>query len=106
MFPTQEVDKKQFKYLNKILNHPNDHWTTKMLTHLKTTDLGWAKSIITKLSIYQLETNWDTSRQKTEMEWKQNVTKAVDRHYQETLIKNCTTQQQVCSNKDASKGRG
>ena len=58
LFPTQEVHTKQFMYLHKILNRPRDHWTVKILTHLKTTNLGWAKSITEKLTNYQLETNW------------------------------------------------
>ena len=54
LYITQVVDKKRFMYLHKILTRENDHWTKKMLRHLETANLGWAKNITEKLEEYHL----------------------------------------------------
>ena len=51
--------------MHKILNRDKEHWTQKMLYQLRENDLGWAKNIITKLTEYQLETDWEEIRKKT-----------------------------------------
>ena len=90
MFLTQVVDKMRLMFLHKVLNRHTEHWTKKMLTHLKTQDLGWAKNIQTKLNNYGIELDWDTIKQKTKGEWKRIVTDAVNKFNQEKLLKNCT----------------
>ena len=54
LYITQVVDKKRFMYLHKILTRENNHWTKKMLRHLETANLGWAKNITEKLEEYHL----------------------------------------------------
>ena len=54
LFMTQEKDKKRFMLLYKILSRNTDHWTNKMLRHLQTRNLGWAKNIQEKIVEYQL----------------------------------------------------
>ena len=79
----------RFMYLHKILGRETDHWTKKMLVHLQTQNLGWAKNIEQKLNIYKLETNWDVIRQKTKENGKRTVTEAVDKVNKEKLIQFC-----------------
>ena len=79
-------------YLHKILNRDKEHWTQKMLYQLRENDLGWAKNIMTKLTEYQLETDWEKIREKTKGEWKSNVEKAVDEKNKNKLIQKLTTQ--------------
>ena len=80
LYVTQIVDKMKFMYLHNVLNRQNDHWTNKILTHLRSKNLGWAKNIISKLSDYQLEGDWDIIRRKTKGEWKGQVMAAVDNY--------------------------
>ena len=68
LFMTQLIDKKRFMFMHKILNRDKEHWTQKMLYQLRENDLGWAKNImtkLTKLTEYQLETDWEKIREKT-----------------------------------------
>ena len=62
-----------------------------MLVHLKTQNIGWARNIQTKLTDYQLETDWNVIKQKTKGEWKNSVTEAVNKYNQAKLLNNCTT---------------
>ena len=45
LYRTQIVDKRRFIYLHKILNRETNHWTQKMLLHLKEQNTGWAQTI-------------------------------------------------------------
>ena len=81
----------QFLYIHTIFNRGIEHWTNKMLTHLDTQNLGWAKSMKAKLQEYQLESDWNAIKQKTKGEWKRDVTKAVDNYNKAKLLKQCTT---------------
>ena len=91
LFATQVVNKMQFMYLHKILNRNIDHWTQKILLHLDTLNLGWAKNIRTNLIEYQLEYDWSDIKQKTKGEWKKIVSEAVDKYNKTKLLKHCTT---------------
>ena len=91
LYTTQSVDQKRFLYLHKLLNLENDHWNKQMLLHLHTTNSGWAKNIILKLTEYGLESNWDTIKTKTKNEWRASVNKAVNERNKNRLIENCTT---------------
>ena len=76
----------------RILNKESDHWTLKMLNHLKDEDLGWARSISEKLKEYCLEPNWDAIKSKTKEQWKREVKNAVNNKNKQKLIDNCTTE--------------
>ena len=78
-------------YLHKILNREQEHWTKKMLIHLQSENLEWAKNMEKKLNEYQLEPDWNIIQRKTKGEWKRAVTEAVDKINKEKLIQNCTT---------------
>ena len=78
--------------MHKILNRDKEHWTQKMLYQLRENDLGWAKNIMTKLTEYQLETDWEQIWEKTKGEWKSNVERAVDEKNKNKLIQKLTTQ--------------
>ena len=67
------VDKKRFMYLHKILKRPNDHWTLSMLNHLKSKDLGWVKSVNSKLHEYSLEEDYEKIKVKTKTQWRRDV---------------------------------
>ena len=92
LYMTQEIDRKRFMYLHKLLSREKDHWTTQMLYHLNTCNMGWAKNINEKLTRYDLETNWETIRSKTKGEWKRLVEKAVDKINKDKMIKSCVTE--------------
>ena len=91
LYMTQAVDQMKFMFLYKILQRETNHWTKKILIHLKNQDLGWAKNIEKKLTDYQLETDWNLIQRKTKGEWKRDVTTAVNKINQTKMLKKCTT---------------
>ena len=91
LYITQEVDKKQFLYLQKLLYRPETEWYRRMLMYLKSQNSGWAKHISDKLIEYELETDWEMIKRKTVNEWKNEVYKAVLRRNGKKLIDNCVS---------------
>ena len=91
LYITQIIDKRRFIYLHKILNRESDHWTKKILEHLDTNNLGWAKNIRAKLIEYQLEFDWSAIQKKSKGEWKNIVSEAVDKYNKNKLINHCTS---------------
>ena len=91
LYITQEVDKKQFIYLQKLLYRPVTEWYHRMLAYLKSQNSGWAKHISDKLAEYELETDWELIRRKTVNEWKNEVHKAVLRMNGKKLMSNCVS---------------
>ena len=86
---TQQIDQKKFMFLYKILQRPNDHWTKKMLFHLKSQDIGWAKSIQAKLAAYGLEPDWDKIKDHNKSSWKHVVNTAVKEKNKQKLLESC-----------------
>ena len=86
---TQHIDQKKFMFLHKILQRPNDHWTKKMLCHLKTLNTGWAKTIQTKLAAYALEPDWEKIKGHSKSSWKHIVTTAVKEQNKQKLLESC-----------------
>ena len=84
------VDRKKFIFLHKILQRPNDHWTVKMLNHLKSQELGWAKNMTNKLREYGLEADYGTIKVRTKLQWRKEVEEAVNKRNLEILIDQCT----------------
>ena len=99
LYMTQELDKRRFIYLHKILNREATHWTKKMFLHLDSLNLGWVKNIKEKLAQYQLHTEWEEIRVKSKGQWKKLVTDTVDKMNTSKLIQNCTTENRtrVCT---------
>ena len=89
LYVTQEVDKKRFMFLHKVLSREASHWTNKMLLHLKNHDLGWAKNIQEKLTQYNIETDWIKIKSMTKNEWRKNVNDATEKFNMEKLLKSC-----------------
>ena len=62
----------------------------KMLEHLGTLKIGWAKQIRKKLNEYSLEEDWSIIKGKTVGTWKTEVKKAINKRNKEILKQNCT----------------
>ena len=92
LFVTQIIDEKRFLYLHKILTREQEHWTKLMLLHLKTKNIGWAKSIDEKLQQYGLETNWDMIKIMTKNEWKERVKQSILKINGSKLITQATSE--------------
>ena len=52
LYITQQIDQMKFMYLHTILRRESDHWTKKMIYHLRDLNLGWSKNIVKKLEEY------------------------------------------------------
>ena len=89
LYVTQEIDKKRFMFLHKVLTRNESHWTNKMMLHLKNRNLGWARNIQHKLTEYKIETDWTKIKTITKKEWKKSVNEAVERVNMEKLLRNC-----------------
>ena len=94
LYITQEIDLKKFMYFHKILKRENDHWTKKMLCHLKSLDIGWAKIIQDKLRDYNLEQDWDKIKNLSKTNWKNLVQTAVLNKNKQKLLESCEEQTQ------------
>ena len=92
LYITQEIDKKRFIFLHKILKREDNKWALRMMTHLKEQNSGWAKNIMEKLAEYNLTTDWEVIKNMTINQWKEKVRKAVLKKNGEKLITNCTTE--------------
>ena len=89
LYTTQQIDQKKLMFLHKILQRPEDHWTKKMLFHLKTHNTGWAKNIQTKLSYYELEQDWEKIKEFNKSRWKHIVNTAVSVKNKQKLQESC-----------------
>ena len=90
LYLTQHIDMMKFMYLQKILKRNDDHWTKKMLLHLRSIDLGWTKCIKQKLKDYKLEEDWMKIKDLPKATWKRRVRAAVTDINKKKLIENCT----------------
>ena len=50
LYITQEIDKKRFMFLHKVLIRGNSHWTNKMLHHLQTHNITYKKNKTSTIS--------------------------------------------------------
>ena len=89
---SQQIDQMKFMYLHKILQRENDHWTKKMLYHLRDLNLGWSKDIIDKLQKYDLEQDWEKIKSLSKTNWKTTVKTAVQNKNKQKLLDNCMEQ--------------
>ena len=87
-------------YLQKLLQRNDSHWTRKILEHLDTLKIGWAKQIRKKLNEYSLEEDWSIIKGKTVGTWKTEVQKAINKRNKEILKQNCTKRE---NDKNAAK---
>ena len=90
---TQQIDQKKFIFLHKILQRPEDHWTRMMLFHLKTQNIGWAKTIQAKLADYELEQDWVKIKEHNKSSWKQIVATAVREKNKQKILDSCVQQE-------------
>ena len=94
LYITQQVDQMKFMYLHKILKREDDHWTKKMLYHLKSLNVGWTKIIQDKLQEYNLEHDWDRIKDLSKTNWKTLVQTAVLNKNKQKLLESCIEQTQ------------
>ena len=92
LYTTQQIDQKKFMYLYKILQRPNDHWTKRMLFHLKSQNTVWAKSIQAKLAAYELESDWEKIKDLNKPSCKRVVNTAVKEKNKQKLLESCVQQ--------------
>ena len=92
LYITQQIDQMKFMYLHTILQRENDHWTKKMIYHLRNLNLGWSKDIIKKLEEYNLEQNWEKIKTFTKQSWKSYVKTAVQNKNKQKLMDHCIEQ--------------
>ena len=92
LYMTQQIDQIRFMYLHKILRREDEHWTKKMLYHLKSIDLGWSKNINSKLSEYELERDWEKIKSLSKGQWKSAVKIAVQMKNKQKLMDSCKEQ--------------
>ena len=79
-------------YLHKILQRSEEHWTRKMLLHLQTLNIGWAKIINEKLNEYELEQDWNQIKTLSKSRWKSIVCVAVRAKNRLKLLDSCIQQ--------------
>ena len=79
-------------YLHKVLQRSDDHWTKKMLYHLKTQNTGWAKNIQAKLAYYELEQDWEKIKEYNKSRWRHIVNTAVRAKNKQKLLEGCIQQ--------------
>ena len=91
LYFSEVADMKKFLYLHKILTRPDFQWINPMLNKLRELDINWAKCINGKLSEYSLCPEWDEIRQKTKVQWKNEVMAAVEEHHRKKLKENCVS---------------
>ena len=89
LFITQKVDTMKFMYLHKILKRNDEHWTKKMLFHLKSLKMGWAENISQKLTDYGLEEDWTKIKNLSKGSWKNTVNIAVFNMNKKKLTQGC-----------------
>ena len=86
---TQIVDKKKFLYLHKLLTGDQGRWKSKMTHTMAAKNIGWVTNMNEKLSEYELETDWSVIKQKTVIEWRNSVSKAVLKKNGKKLMESC-----------------
>ena len=82
---------KKLLYFHKLLTRTDSQWFRLMMNELKDQNLNWAKCIDDKLKEYCLNTEWDEIKQKTKIQWKNEVTAAVETHHWKKLKESCTS---------------
>ena len=89
LYTTQQIDQKKLMYLYKVLHRPEEHWTKKMLFHLKTHNIGWAKCMQAKLVDYGLEQDWEKIKEHNKSRWRHIVNTAVRKKNKQKLLDSC-----------------
>ena len=89
LYTKQRVDKIQLKYLHKILNRQQEHWTLKSLKTLEQLNIGWAKAIKNTLEEYNLPTDFEQIRIIPRPEWERGLTSSIESKNLERLIESC-----------------
>ena len=89
LYITQKIDTMKFMYLQKILKRNDEHWTKKMLFHLKSLEIGWAQNICQKLSDYELEQDWAKIKNLSKSKWKDLVNIAALNMNKRKLTQGC-----------------
>ena len=91
LYISQVVDQIQFKYLYRLLTRDPAHWTHKTLMRHQDQNVAWAKHISSKLTEYELETDWNAIKRKRPNEWKEIVKRAVLKRNGQKIMDNCVS---------------
>ena len=78
-------------YLHKVLNKEDEHWAKKTLYILRDYNIGWAKQILELTEKWGISYNWDEIKQKTYIQWKDEVGRAAEKMNIERLKEECET---------------
>ena len=84
-FTESRIDRSQLLYLYKILSREQTHWTKRILEKLEYKNIGWYKNITDKLNKYGLETDFQSIKNTTQIEWKIKVTREIEKKNTERL---------------------
>ena len=79
LFVTVQIEQKQLLYLHRVLSKDISNWARTTLQALNEYNIGWAKQINELLEIWGLETDWEIIKQKTTMDWKREVVRAMEK---------------------------
>ena len=85
----QRLDKMRLIYLHRILKRFDQHWTKITLNHLKSLNIGWAKSIDECLKLYDLPEDHNEIKSMTMRSWKNLVTRKVEIKNTQRLRDDC-----------------
>ena len=91
LYFSEVADMKKLLYFHKLLLRSDCQWTKLMLNELREQKLSWAICIDEKLKEYGLSSEWDVIKQKTKIQWKNEVTAAVEVHHWKKLKESCIT---------------
>ena len=89
LFLTQKIDTMKLMYLQKILKRNDEHWTKKMLFHLRSLKMGWSENICQKLNECELEEDWTNIKNLSKSNWKNCVKTATLKVNKEKLTRYC-----------------
>ena len=89
LYTSLRLDMKQLIYLHKLLNRHPTHWTHKTLTTLTDKKIGWSKSISDTLVRHKLPSDFQAIKNTRHIDWKRNVTKAIEKENLERLKRDC-----------------
>ena len=83
------IETRRLNYLHRILNRPDNHWTTQAFHILDEQNLGWAKTIKQTLRSLDLPTDLTTIKNKRPNEWKREVNEKIERKNKARLFEEC-----------------
>ena len=91
LFPSVRAEQKQLIYLHKVLQREDKHNTTATMKAMKEKDIRWSKQVNSILEKWELDTDWESIKNKRKGEWSQLVKTAAEKANIEKLKEECET---------------